>query len=146
MSERGAALLEAKTGEKVKNPALNHLFLANYQAAHVITCSIANLNDQSKDEWQMYNDNYAKAYEKLLNLRYNEFARVSIQAEKDLRQKGELIFDIYSLTVSTPTRLLRKICFYNGIHKNFGVNITMAFSDEKIGEEMLEILRKSTFE
>ena len=146
MSERGAKLLEATAGEAVHNPAHTPLFLAAYQIHNMFTCSIADLNDQKEAEWQMYNERCANAFEKLQHQRYKNFVRVSIQTEKDLRQKGSIVFDTVTLTISTPNRLLNKRCFYNTIYKNHGVNITMAYADEKIGEEMLDILRKSTFE
>lgn len=145
LNTKGARILEAFTGESFYNAAYKHLFIARYQLSNSMSSSIISLDDMPELQWKTQNDKIFNAYLKLIYEQYKEYAGVQITTATGLRQKGDIIFNTSDIIVATQARLLHTIRFYNTLYKNYGLNIYMNFAEDNIGEEMLDILRKSVF-
>jgi hypothetical protein len=145
LNTKGARILEAFTGESFYNAAYKHLFIARYQLSNSMSSSIISLDDMPELQWKAQNDKIFNAHLKLIYQEYKEYAGVHITTAAGLRQKGDIIFNTSDIIISTETRLLHTIRFYNTLYKNYGLNIYMNFTEDNIGEEMLDILRNSVF-
>jgi len=145
-SKKTEKVLDMILERKVQYPKRALFFTAHYQIRNTISCSIAMLNELPENDWNDQNEDLFNNLQKLYKYRYREFALVTIQTERGARQKDNVVFTTRDIFAATPTRELYRARLYSTVYKNFGILVTMAFSDENIGEEMLEILRKSTFE
>ncbi len=145
LNTKGARILEAFTGDSFYNAAYKHLFIARYQISNTMSSSMISLDDMPELQWKNQNDKIFNAYLKLAYHQYKEYAGVHISTTTGLRQKGDIIFNTSDIIISSQTRLLRTIRFYNTVYKNYGLNIYMNFTEGNIGEEMLDILRNSVF-
>ncbi len=145
-SKKTEKVLDMILERKVQYPKRHLFFTAHYQVRNTISCSIAKLNELPEHEWKDQNDDLFNNLQKLYQYRYRQFAHVTIHTESGVRQKDNIIFATREIFAATPTRELYRARLYSTVYKNFGILVTMAFADEKIGEEMLDILRSSTFE
>jgi len=146
LGKRGERMFEMIIQKKVQYPGRRIMFMAHYEIQNKFTCSIAKLDELSVDEWKNQNDDLYNTLLKIYHHTYKNYAHVNITNESGARQKGDIIFNTLDVIASTPTRELYRTRLYSTIHKGFGLHITMAFAEAHIGEEMLNILRNSTFE
>ena len=143
--KKAQKVLDLILDRRVKYPSRGMLFIAHYEMRNKVSVSIGNLNELSEDDWKAQNDDIFNSLLKIYHYRYKDFAHVSINTENGARQKGDIVFNTRDIVATTPTRELYRSRHYSMVYKNFGILVSMAFAEEKIGEEMLDILRNSTF-
>lgn len=76
---------------------------------------------------------------------FKEFAYVTITTEADRRQKDDIVFDTFEVTIATPQRELGRVRYFSTVYKDYGILIIMSYTEPAIGEKMLDALRASTF-
>jgi hypothetical protein len=137
--------LKEKTGKTLARYIVNGQFWAEFELENRFGCNIVSLDDLPETEWKNKNIEKCNAMLSYYHATYKEYAHVSVNTEQDARQKGDIIFETFDIIAATPGRELHRTRYYTTIYKNYGLHITMSFADAMIGEEMLNILRASTF-
>lgn len=143
-SNKGRRIIEAITERKI-NYTSETKFTAVYELENLFSCEFTDLRSLPEMVWQkqladLLND-IAIAYKSI----FKEYAYVTVHTEADSRQKGDIVFNTFEITVTTPQREIGHVRFFSTVYKDYGILITMSYAEPAIGEKMLDALRASTF-
>jgi len=144
-TKRGMKGLDDVIQKKNISPGRKILLVAKYEIHNSIIITFANFDDTTEDDWKTQNDYLYNSALKICHFRYKDFKHVDITTESGARQKGNIVFNALDIIAGTPSRELYHRRHYSTLYKNYGIHIIMSFIEEKIGEEMLDIIRNSTF-
>ena len=143
-SDMNRRIVEAITERKI-NYTSETKFTAVYELENLFICELSDLKNFPEMVWKkqlsdLLND-MITAYKGM----FKEYAYVTVNTEADTRQKGDIIFDTLEITIATPQRELGRIRYFSTVYKDYGLLITMSYTETAIGEKMLDALRASTF-
>jgi len=145
MGKRFRKNIRSKIEKEVKLHLVEKQFWASYEIENKFGCNITSMNEVPETEWKNKNNDLCNTMLAYYRACYKDFAHISITTEQDFRQKGDIIFDTFDIIAAIPERQVHRTRYYRTVYKNYGIVITMSFANEKIGEEMLNMLRTSTF-
>ncbi|HWB24837.1 MAG TPA: hypothetical protein VG738_05125 [Chitinophagaceae bacterium] len=145
MDTRYRKKLSGKTDISLQKHMVKGEFWAEFEIENKFGCSITDLDETPEREWRNKCNDTCNAMLNYFHAAYKEYASVNISTEQETRQKGDILFEVFEISATTPSRLLHRTRYYSAIYKNHGIFITMSFADDKIGEQMLNALRNSTF-
>lgn len=142
--DKGKRIIEAITERKI-NFTSETKFTAVYEIENLFITEFTDLRSFPEMVWQkqlgdLLND-MVTAYKGM----FKEYAYVTVNTETDKRQKGDIIFETLEITIATQHRELGRIRYFSTVYKDYGILITMSFTEPAIGEKMLDALRASTF-
>ncbi len=131
--------------KKPSYPSRCMVFMARHEIHNQMVFTVTNLDELPENEWRNQNDDVYNSLLKMAYYRYKNYKLVNVTTENGARQKDEIVFNTTDIVAATPAREIYRARLYNTVYKNYGLHVTMAFAEENIGEEMLNILRSATF-
>lgn len=141
---RSRRVIETLTGETYNYPGETK-FLARYELENFFGCEFTDLTQLPETVWKQQVDDMHGLMVTALHKIYKSFANVTITVENDARQKGDITFKTFEVVIATPQRELSRIRCFSTIYKDYGLHITMSFTETPIGELMMNALRNSSF-
>lgn len=144
MTSNEKLVIETLTEHKVNYTGENK-FVAVYELENIFSCDFTNLQNLPEMVWQKQVNDVQNDMVTAFNAAYKDYAYVTITTEADARQKGNIVFNTFEITVKSQQRELKRVRYFTTVYKDYGILITMNFNETAVGEKMLDALRKSNF-